>query len=193
VYSVVTQVLFSAFNMSSTLIDDPSHSLIFIRATDGFQEDGCEFASEFVAKLVYEWLMKVPVYTKQFHVWLQLASCSPKVSGLFASMFRLVSVDIIAQGGTFKTMDMVPGEYKEETFPVREVKFCSSLPEVLTAGVLLRAYLPLHPLAIAEHACKSPNQSFPYTHSSPSNCFGTFAIRFGKFINYCDTFVQFLK
>jgi hypothetical protein len=153
VYSVVTQVLFSAFNMSSTLIDDPSHSLIFIRATDGFQEDGCEFASEFVARLVYEWLMKVPVKTKQFHVWLQLASCSRKVSGLFASMFRLVSVDIIAQGGTFKTMDMVPGEHKEETFPVREAKFCPSLPpEVLPAGVLLRAPHEEYPAidAIAE-------------------------------------------
>jgi hypothetical protein len=46
------------------------------------------------------------------------SSTVPKVSGLFASMFKLVSVDIIAQGGTFKTMDMVPGEYKEETFPV---------------------------------------------------------------------------
>jgi hypothetical protein len=109
-------VLFSAFNMSSTLIDDPSHSLIFIRATDDFLENGREFASEFVARLVYEWLMKVPVKTKQSHVWLQQASNVPKVSRLFASMFRLVSVDIIAQGGTFKTMDMVPGEYKEETF-----------------------------------------------------------------------------
>jgi hypothetical protein len=74
--------------MSSTLIDDPSHSLIFIRATDGFQEDGCEFASEFVAKLVYEWLLKVPVKTKQFHVWLHLASNVPKVSGLFAVVSR---------------------------------------------------------------------------------------------------------
>jgi hypothetical protein len=51
-------------------------------------------------------------------------------------MFKRVSVDIMLR----KMMDMVTGEYKDETFPVREGKFCPSLPsELLTAGVLLRA------------------------------------------------------
>jgi hypothetical protein len=130
-------LLTNAVNMSSTGKDGPSHRLIFIRVTDAFLEDGREFASEFVAKLVCERLKKVG--TEMFHAWLRPASDVPVLSGLFCRVFEHVSVDIIAKGGTFKTMDMVTGEYKEETFPVREVKFCSSLPEVLTTGVLFRA------------------------------------------------------
>lgn len=83
-----TELLINAVEMDSTGKDDPSHRLIFIRATDDFLEDGREFASKFISEVVYEKLNRDK--HDQFQTWLRQAGASP------ASLFEHLSIDIIA-------------------------------------------------------------------------------------------------
>ena len=134
---VRVELLVAAQRMDSTGKDDPSHRLIFIRATDDFRDGGREFASDFVLELVYEKLVRDE--NDKFQAWLQHAGAAPEASEIRGRLFERVSIHIIARGGTFDTMDMVTGVHQKLTFPVRRVRAGDVLPQALPPDILLRA------------------------------------------------------
>ena len=131
------QLLMNAASLDSTGKDDPSHRLIYIKATDEFLDGGREFASQFVASLLCEQF--VLEEKEKLQAWLQHAGASAAVSELYGRVFEPVSLEIIASGGSFKTMNMITGKFEEEFFPRRGVASCNELPEDLGHRILYRS------------------------------------------------------
>ena len=131
------ELLMTAESLDSSGKDNPSHRLIFIRATDDFRDGGREFASVFVAELVCEKLTKD--HYDQTQAWLKHAGDSPALAGMYGIVFERISIESIALGGPFMVKDLVTGKSVEESFERRDVSSCHELPKELDDGILFCA------------------------------------------------------
>jgi len=163
-------VLLKASQLNESGKDDPCHRLIAIKATADFLDGGREFCSDFVADEIYKHLEESN--REALYSWLAVTGGikNPLIAVMRGTLFERASLTILAEGGLFKTRNLLTGDDEDIEFPKMAVEnWPPSEWASLRPGVLFRAphekYTAIDAISVNDSSLRTYNATINTDHS----------------------------